>query len=158
MKNIDNILLIHDADNHHIIINLDDICYIKDYTCITCNSDIDISIIHNVEKVQELIKQNGCPSNWLYLHDTNNNPVLVNIENIQHIISDEIIFVNNDTLSVNETVTNIYKKLQAYKNSKQVNYDAAISSKVKTDNLGKFKTGSNNGIIEEEIPVIIKLY
>lgn len=161
---VNNIILVYNTDNEPIIINLDDICYINnDGTCFTLDSDEDIYIIHNVDKVQELMRKANITIPFLYLHDNNNDPILINIENIQHILTDNIIFINNTTISVTETINNIYKKLQVYRNNEKTEYGNVINSKVRTDSpcntsslKSQYKNDSNNEI--KRIPILTKLY
>lgn len=173
MKNLNNIILAYDTDNDPMIINLDDICYVSENTCVTHDLDHDIDIAHNVEKFQELVNKANCEVPFIYLHDSDNNPLLVNMNNVLHIFYDKIVFTNNITINVIETVNNIYKKIQEYKSNNIIKYGNTVNTKVKTDSPGVINrnrtslensSGINDKNISDidkavqKVPKLVKLY
>lgn len=138
--NINKFIKLYGDENKSYIIDLSTVVYISDDTVYTTH--FDFSIIHNIEKVQELINQSGYTDDvFLYLHDLTNNSLLVNMNYVVAVdINDngtEISFSTDavDIIHVLESVDNIYKKLQTYKtiNNDKSSYQSLITSQVNTE-------------------------
>lgn len=157
--NVNNIVKFKDADNKSVIIDLSEIAYF-DSTGIAITTTIrdDIELIHNIEKIDQIIKDSNCTSKFLYLHDEENEPILCNIEHISVIEyingTTQLKFnVNNFTLNVVETVDNIYNKILEYKSPKTNITDNVNTNKVERNS--PVKQGSD---VMKKIPVLTRVY
>lgn len=159
---------LHDDDNRSYILDLGTIVYINHDGDIHTNQ-YEYSTNHSIEKIQEMISELGYTEDiFLYLHDKENNPVLVslgfvNAFDVQNNAPyTSVYFAVNDVndIEVIESIDSIYKKIQNYKqtcNDKN-SYQPLITSQVNTEIDSKQLSVNKYAVAQEYIRKNTNIY